>query len=251
MIADNYACCSVTGKTLNSVLSSFVHLASHVMPNLLNFEWFKDPEGYQIVETKEETGWKPQLFIRPRSKRRTQYRPLDNHPALFREFAETAENPEAILGFANKFGLLTHPPEDESSDHFGMTDLSTWYGIIWEMKGVIAEWELGRRQGDVVQTIESFSSLEWSWFDQMPLVEVRLSASADPVRPFLSLVPSTLMAAMWIQFAQAVASGIQLRRCAVCPTWFVFGTGTGRRNSANYCSDRCRKAAHRARKLSG
>ena len=44
----------------------------------------------------------------------------------------------------------------------------------------------------------------------------------------------------------AISGDFQIDKCSWCPNWFCFGVGTGRRKSSLYCSDRCRKAAHRA-----
>ena len=56
-------------------------------------------------------------------------------------------------------------------------------------------------------------------------------------QPTLVLSPYSLRSAMWIQFAQAVSGNAQLAQCAVCPAWFVYGTGTGRRRTSMYCSN--------------
>jgi hypothetical protein len=51
--------------------------------------------------------------------------------------------------------------------------------------------------------------------------------------------PSSLLAAMWIQFAQAVTEEFQLRQCDFCGDYFQVGPGA-RRLDATTCSDVCR-----------
>ena len=56
--------------------------------------------------------------------------------------------------------------------------------------------------------------------------------------------PSSLLAAMWLQFAQAVTGEFQLRRCEVCGKYFQLGPG-GRRADAITCGDACRQRKRR------
>jgi len=60
----------------------------------------------------------------------------------------------------------------------------------------------------------------------------------------IAFVPSNLLAAMWLQFAHAVTSEYQLRRCEECEKYFPIGPG-GRRLDADTCSDKCRQRKKR------
>jgi hypothetical protein len=64
----------------------------------------------------------------------------------------------------------------------------------------------------------------------------------------LVLVPGSLLQAMWIQFAQVVVGGAAIASCEQCGATFPTGAGTGRRNTARFCSDTCRKAHHYQRR---
>jgi hypothetical protein len=57
--------------------------------------------------------------------------------------------------------------------------------------------------------------------------------------------PSNLLAAMWLQFAQAVTEEFQLQVCEGCGKYFQVGPG-GRRADAKTCSDACRQRKNRA-----
>lgn len=54
-----------------------------------------------------------------------------------------------------------------------------------------------------------------------------------------------LLSAMWLQFAQAVTSEFQLKKCPVCHTYFQAGPGA-RRIDAITCGGKCRQAKKRA-----
>ena len=58
------------------------------------------------------------------------------------------------------------------------------------------------------------------------------------------LMPGGLLAAMWLQFAQAVTEEFQLKICLGCRKYFQIGPG-GRRVDATTCSDACRQRKRR------
>ena len=51
----------------------------------------------------------------------------------------------------------------------------------------------------------------------------------------------------WLQLAQREVSNAEYRRCGWCGTYFVVSGVEGHRRSRQYCSDRCRVAANRAK----
>jgi hypothetical protein len=62
----------------------------------------------------------------------------------------------------------------------------------------------------------------------------------------LKLVPTTLLAALWLQFADAVAGNRQYRGCKECGLWFEVAPETAR-TSRLFCSGPCRAKAYRGR----
>jgi hypothetical protein len=56
--------------------------------------------------------------------------------------------------------------------------------------------------------------------------------------------PSNLLAAMWLQFAQAVTEEFQLKQCEACGKYFQIGPGA-RRADAKTCDDKCRQQKKR------
>ena len=191
------------------------------MPNLLRLRWERDPDGYHVQGIRLVAVGDRVLI----------YKPLDEYPALFREFADLKCSPASIKAFANKYGLLTN---DEAG-----AQRSTWYERIKRMRESVALWKKGKKTGDLSEFIEMFNK------GPRGISSIGLVPTVDPERPDLHIVPRDLLAGMWLQFGQAVSANMQLKKCLQCPTWFAYGTGTGRRKSGLYCSDRCRKAAHR------
>ena len=111
-----------------------------------------------------------------------------------------------------------------------------WYSAREHMGRMIAEWEKCINTESVEKFIEKYSE----GFSTISLI---LRKSFDNTRLALYLSPGNLKNAMELQFFQTISSNLQVQQCAVCPKWFTFGAGTGRRKSAHYCSDRCRKTA--------
>jgi hypothetical protein len=70
--------------------------------------------------------------------------------------------------------------------------------------------------------------------------QLALDATGTPV---VELWPKTLLAALWLQFATAVASGRDVGRCQACGN--AFWSGSGKRR---FCSDACKSRAYRERK---
>lgn len=62
----------------------------------------------------------------------------------------------------------------------------------------------------------------------------------------LYLVPRSLLGALWLQFAQAVAGNKSYRQCEYCAAWFEVSLGASRPTRL-YCSDACRFKAYRHR----
>jgi hypothetical protein len=67
-------------------------------------------------------------------------------------------------------------------------------------------------------------------------------------KPTLTLPIATPYGFMLMETALVMTGGSQVARCSKCGTIYVTGSGTGRRGTALYCSNRCRVAAQRSRK---
>jgi len=67
-------------------------------------------------------------------------------------------------------------------------------------------------------------------------------------KPALTIPISSPYGFMLMETALVITGGSQVMRCAECGTVFITGSGTGRRGTSLYCSNRCRVAAQRSRK---
>ena len=64
----------------------------------------------------------------------------------------------------------------------------------------------------------------------------------------LQITPKNLLAAMWLQFAQAVTGDKEYRQCKQCGKPFEISLAPeGMRKSREYCTDPCRFKAYRER----
>ena len=72
---------------------------------------------------------------------------------------------------------------------------------------------------------------------------VGLLLAKDPLRAEIYLRPDSLIFGIWLQFLECVANNARLKQCARCQKWIAYGSGTGRRESAKFCSSACRRLA--------
>ncbi len=62
------------------------------------------------------------------------------------------------------------------------------------------------------------------------------------------VMPTSLISALWAQFAFAVGGNHRYRACATCGKWFQVGPTGDMRGDARYCSNACRQRKYRAGK---
>lgn len=90
---------------------------------------------------------------------------------------------------------------------------------------------------------------EVNWHLSAPARATTLKLSSIAGVPSLRLVPRSLEAFLWVQFAQEIAGVRAYRKCEACPKWFAVTEHTRRtRRDRIYCSDACKTRAYRARK---
>ncbi len=207
------------------------------MTALIDFEWQRDSAGYHIEKRQAPHGAAKKLpdgmydVVVGNGGPPDYYRPLDDEPSLFAILAATEPNAEGVKGFVERFGFLTDDGPASGNPLLWQPDIRSMRVVVDQlMKGnheAIAKAFNKSTQGDL---------------------NIKFDFVHGRSRPVLSLAPKDLKAALWLQVAQHVSGDHQLRLCLHCGTGFVFGSGTGRRRSGHYCSDRCRKAAHAEKK---
>ena len=195
------------------------------------------------------------------------YEPFKKYPTLFMELAELEPTPDSVLKFANKYGAL-NKHKIHAKDKIGLyrvahlpTKVFRSMYAIRGMKRAVNAWfdykETGIPDSLIALLPDDYHDPrklldvkpEWPAFGlKTASLDYRMRRLPGTGKLSMYLTPEDLLSCIWVQFLQAVTNDAQLKQCAECPTWFSFGKGTGRRRSAHYCSDRCRKAAHERRK---
>ena len=224
------------------------------MPGLLWLEWERCPKGYSLCEPlpdffdigKDREVDEGDCFLKAESKKIVNYRPMEKFPGLFMEFSRVEETPAGVQQFANRHGLLWRLPKDTLED---AVTIEQWCMHIRRMRYAVEVWEEQRGRGNIGGLIDVFSEQSPKL---VPWVEadICLRAVDDPMQAGLYLKPTSLHDAMWGQLMEAMAENAQLRPCAQCPSWIIYGPKTGRRESAKFCSSACRRAAWKEAKES-
>ena len=83
------------------------------------------------------------------------------------------------------------------------------------------------------------------------LIDHRIAGPALQYRGYERLewrhLPSSLIGALWLQFADAIATNRNFNQCLYCKRWFEVSPDTARRDK-HYCSQTCRTRAYRTRR---
>lgn len=245
------------------------------------------------------------------------FRPEPN-PALFRDFAQTLPEKDAILAFADRYGALDNVPdsvrpveemETALAELVSGTFLITWQYQINKMARLVGLLDLvqdDNRTGlaQYIRWSEETKDSLVVYFDSHPEtragtgpalghmrtrdviasreenhellakfkigdtftpalvyiqneIDLVLHHVADDVmtgmewnsrynRPELCIYCPTLLGAVWLQLADAVANNRSFSQCRQCGQWFEISPEAARSNR-RYCSDRCRIKAYRGR----
>lgn len=224
------------------------------MDNVFQCLWVVAEDGYRIERIPEKSGdglltTHPERgVIRPISNKLRLYDPMlpppEGEPLLFRTFADLDETEDAVIEFANRFGMLTIPVESESKDE----GLELWFSWIRNMRHQINLAEAG------VYRSEEWSRASGPWgISTKNAVELALTRDGKNNSMALKVQLQSLRAAMWVQLGLWISNpSINQRKCGVCGHWFTYGPDTGRRSNANYCRRKCIQAAnHQKRKEHG
>jgi hypothetical protein len=173
--------------------------------------------------------------IRQLDKRRETYRPLETEFSnLHLRFAELGSSPSAYVKFASAWGLL-----ETAADKGATEKLEAWRREVRKMKGLISMLAVKNPQpGGILRTGPGIRF-------QATKIDVAVLSVEAGSRPTMILEPPTLLSAIYLQLATAVASGKSIRVCAECSRWFHTGIGEKvRRSVAIFCSEECKNRHH-------
>jgi len=147
------------------------------------------------------------------------YKPLELHENLFGELASIRQTPDGVLNFVKKFGPLTLEgmPSIEGEE----------VAVVLEAAQTISRLLLANERKRIPS---NFSP------PPRPVhLNVRILDPASHKHPF-TLVPETLLDAIWLQLADALSVNAEIHRCLQCGLWFPAGRGFRRRQDAKFCS---------------
>ncbi len=203
-------------------------------------------QGFDLAKpaprlSKKEREKERRLYIRGKGGPPIRYHPLDREPTLFKVLSETELTPEGACSFASQFGLLSAASKKLSPWLMWKDRISSMRRLVllWEMKPRDTEHYIGKEL-EYKTISETFNHND---FGNLVLRMHHVAGSNKT--PSLRLEPRTLWGGLLLQYTQAVTNNTMLRKCDHCGKWFSVGTGTGRRNTAKFCADRCRVASHR------
>jgi hypothetical protein len=185
-------------------------IASANQVDVRNFVWTRDLLGYRL--------WAGQTRVVGSGAKTENYKPLERNENLFGQFASIPRIPEGLLGFITKFGPLT----DEGRGPEG-ENVQTALNNAQAMAAHLRAAETGTSLSTSLHASQS--------------VRLTIQVGDPALRPALKLMPATLLDALWLQLAEALAGDCQIRRCHQCGSWFPAGGGFGRRYDAKFCSD--------------
>jgi hypothetical protein len=232
-------------------------MVSRMASDMIEFQWTRCVDGYELrapepLSAKSKKFIKRRglvsidpypgsLWIREASDRFEPTRPLS--VPLFKVFADwKPRTAEGMRRFCDAYGALDFP-----GGGLGSGSLGPGSGSLKQ-----ADWMLHvqRTLQRALMLLESGDPAELSKrlaSGHAGLCAPRLARREDGSLT-LTLVPDTLLSAMWLQLALHAASDAELLSCERCAMPFAVGTGTGRRTTAKYCSNACKVAAFKARK---
>jgi len=191
-------------------------------------------DGYRLVPAEKPKGVSAADILlakdehfEPMSIHLEAYEPLKISDHLFARFAKVNDGPSA-LQFVNTFG-------------YPLADMSWGLAPMLQAAASMREAIAALQADDRKMLLHLFADFR---IGQLT-TQLRLIDGAFAI----VLVPFSLKQAMWVQFAQVAVSGAAIASCEQCGSLFTTGTGTGRRNTARFCSDTCRKANHYQRRV--
>jgi predicted RNA-binding Zn ribbon-like protein len=144
------------------------------------------------------------------------------------------EGAAAVSTFLERWGL----PIIKDDTKLASMALADFHDLVCHVRDAVAD--VCRRDG------ESFKAQfeKHAFFAAQPRSNPK--APRGEPRVFIECRDPAAMA--WLQLAQRERIGAEYRRCSACDAYFVVSGNDGHRRSRQYCSDRCRVAANRARK---
>ncbi len=202
-------------------------------PFLIEFEWQRDTKKYEFRPGPSPKHLRKTFLtadepdrIAGRGGALETYQPL-KFPGLYKIFAALDGTTESFVGFADKYGPLSKKWDD----------LVLWKDAHERMKWAVEVSAVSPFEMPVLAAKEGQE-------EELTNLSLILRASLPGARPTLILKPRSLLSTMYLQLAQDLISGVSVRACENCGSWFQTGGSTRKRSDARFCSDTCRATFH-------
>jgi hypothetical protein len=213
-------------------------------PAFFRFEWKRDTSGYDLKGGSQDPLWDAvdynlgNRLIVARGRSVETYEPDERSPMLHREFLRLPwGNHEALLAFVTNHGLLGiewgGPPGSES------------LAGIWRAYMELSTYVAWGHDDPALSTAERDQ-----YFNTHCPRHMSVRMEHDNGKTILKVCPGSLLAWMWLRFAQEKAGEIEVRRCArpECGESWIVGRGSEQKTKrSKYCSDFCRVAHFRTK----
>jgi hypothetical protein len=202
------------------------------MDLFIDFEWRKDPAGYDLV-AEEPTNPDPELTLLERYGRPQRvvprsepagwsaFRPFRGPYKPYIEFAKV-RTPDDLLNFVRRFGPLT--------EH-GLSLLGEEVPYALQHAEAFRSWcvsNVSKASRKKVLDLMSAKSVVFARLEASIIIDEH-----GKIR--LSVLPKSLLVALWLQLVEAL-SGTTISSCQFCGAPFETGPGKGRRLNSKYCS---------------
>ena len=185
---------------------------------LVQFFWPWCPDQYAVHRLRGEHD-----YVVPKSDRLKLEDPKRYRLSIFRNFIDADQSTEGVVAFSDLYGLLLE------GDKMPVDD---WLSYQSEMREA---WLRGQA-GDWTGAAIAFNKRS------VGTLNTKLGSDPDDLASIrLILEPTSLLQLMWVEMALHLTNAYGLRQCGWCGSWFPYGKGTNRRNTAKFCSNRCRK----------
>jgi hypothetical protein len=187
----------------------------------VDFTSYVDQAGYELIPDRTRRLRQGQTWLDLKVKDiqparivgkggKTLRRRLDDYPQLFSDFAGI-KTPEELLAFVAEHGPLTHR-------------------FIGGGKGEVVPALL--HQAKMMRT--TFKDRARKLPIAIPVTNVKALLGPDNS---IKYCPATLLDGLWLQFAQTLSEGAEMRECRHCRKPFPVGGKSGKRLVAEFCSD--------------
>jgi hypothetical protein len=171
------------------------------------------------------------------------YRADEDLNRILFEFVNSPPHAEGALQFANRWGLLCRSRlEEEHQVPPRFNPARAFIRLAMVMNKVIdalAEPAAPILPRDLVEAFLGADGVTIGRLGAHMVFDRSIGA------PRVRFTAGDLETALWLRLADAMESGLALRRCQHCGRLFAGGKGTGRRLVAHFCSDEHRILYHR------